>query len=327
MSSIKTHYDNLKVARNAPPEVIRSAYKALSSKYHPDKNPGNPKAERIMKLVNRAYEVLSDPGKRRQHDIWIERIERMEVANLQMGIESERIKRKKSESRYLERLIKTIGVILRDITRVLASTLKLIIFIAVIAAVIAGIINFAVAVARLIAPDESAVREIDAAESTSGGSSNNRIRGAPVPSAPATATTEPDYGMAPNGFPWPATAGYLEGYEILNRGGLSSVAIDNSMNSTDVFVKLVARDDGKIKVARQFFIPAHGGFTLDGVSAGAYDIRYRDLSNGGLSRSEDFTVQEYSADGGVRYSVLTITIYKVEDGNMETYPLSEEGFL
>ncbi|RKT46807.1 J domain-containing protein [Thiocapsa rosea] len=267
MSGIKTHYDNLKVARNAPPEVIRSAYKALSSKYHPDKNPGNPTAERIMKLVNRAYEVLSDPVKRRQHDIWIERMERVEVANLQMGIESEGTRRKKSGPRYLERIIKSIGSSLWDILRVLAFTFKLIIIIAVFA----GIINYSIT--WLIAPDESPVREIDAAESSSEGSINNGVWCAPAPSPQATATTEPDFRLAPNGFPWPAKAGYLEGYEILNRAGLSSITIDNSRNGADVFVKLVVCDDRKLKVARQLFIPAYGVFTLDRVTAGAYDIR------------------------------------------------------
>lgn len=71
MARIHTHYDNLKVARNAPPEVIRAAYKTLSQKYHPDRNPGNPDAIRIIKIINSAYEVLSNPRKRQEHDEWI----------------------------------------------------------------------------------------------------------------------------------------------------------------------------------------------------------------------------------------------------------------
>jgi DnaJ-class molecular chaperone len=71
MKRVHTHYDNLKVARNAPQEVIRAAYKSLSQKYHPDRNPGNPDASRIMSLINTSYEVLSDPVKRKQHDEWI----------------------------------------------------------------------------------------------------------------------------------------------------------------------------------------------------------------------------------------------------------------
>jgi curved DNA-binding protein CbpA len=72
---VRTHYDNLKVARDAPPEVIRAAYKSLSQKYHPDRNAGDPKASRTMAIINAAYRVLSDPDLRRKHDEWIRKIE------------------------------------------------------------------------------------------------------------------------------------------------------------------------------------------------------------------------------------------------------------
>jgi hypothetical protein len=71
MAKIHTHYENLKVARMAPQEVIRAAYKALSQKYHPDKNPGNEKAARIMAILNSAYGTLADPLRRQEHDEWI----------------------------------------------------------------------------------------------------------------------------------------------------------------------------------------------------------------------------------------------------------------
>ena len=75
MAQLHTHYDNLKVARNAPPEIIRAAYKTLSQKYHPDRNPDSPDAIRVIQIINSAYEVLSDPVKRREHDEWIARTE------------------------------------------------------------------------------------------------------------------------------------------------------------------------------------------------------------------------------------------------------------
>jgi hypothetical protein len=62
-----THYDNLKVTRGAPAEVIRAAYKALSQRYHPDKNP-SPDAQRIMRIINDAYAVLGDPDRRTAYD-------------------------------------------------------------------------------------------------------------------------------------------------------------------------------------------------------------------------------------------------------------------
>ena len=71
MPRVHTHYANLKVARDAPIEVIKAAYKSLSLKYHPDQHQGSEKAARIMRIINTSYEVLSDPVSRRQHDQWI----------------------------------------------------------------------------------------------------------------------------------------------------------------------------------------------------------------------------------------------------------------
>lgn len=72
MSKVRTHYDNLKVTRDAPVTVIRAAYKALCQTFHPDKFQGNPEeAERVIKLVNTAYSVLIDPVKREEHNAWI----------------------------------------------------------------------------------------------------------------------------------------------------------------------------------------------------------------------------------------------------------------
>lgn len=69
----RTHYDNLKVSRDAPPEVIRSAYKALVNKYHPDRNHGSERALKAMQAINTSFEVLNDPVRRKAHDEWIDR--------------------------------------------------------------------------------------------------------------------------------------------------------------------------------------------------------------------------------------------------------------
>lgn len=66
-----THYDNLKVPRDADLKTIRAAYRTLCQQYHPDRCPDNPDAHRIMSIINRSYKVLSTPEKRRKHDEWI----------------------------------------------------------------------------------------------------------------------------------------------------------------------------------------------------------------------------------------------------------------
>lgn len=132
--------------------------------------------------------------------------------------------------------------------------------------------------------------------------------------------------IAPNGEPWPVVADYVRGYPRIHANGLSTVTVDNSQNDSDVFVKLVSLDGPQAFPVRMFFIPAHGSFTLNRVTAGSYDIRYRDLGNGRLSRSEAFTLEEIATYDGTQYSNVTMTLYKVRHGNMQTYGLSESEF-
>ena len=62
------YYKVLGVSRNATQEEIKSAYRKLAIKYHPDKNRGNKEAEERFKEATEAYEVLSDPQKRSSYD-------------------------------------------------------------------------------------------------------------------------------------------------------------------------------------------------------------------------------------------------------------------
>ena len=76
-AKVRTHYDNLKVARDASTSAIQAAYDALVEAYHPDKHPDNKdSAEQVMKVIKAAYEGLIDPIKRAKHDAWIREQER-----------------------------------------------------------------------------------------------------------------------------------------------------------------------------------------------------------------------------------------------------------
>ena len=68
MANKRDYYEVLGVPKNADDAAIKSAYRKLAKKYHPDVNPGDKTAEEKFKEVNEAYQVLSNPQKRAQYD-------------------------------------------------------------------------------------------------------------------------------------------------------------------------------------------------------------------------------------------------------------------
>ena len=70
MAEKKNYYEVLGVEKDATPEQIKSAYRKLAMKYHPDRNQGDEKAAEKFKEVNEAHEVLSDPTKRKNYDTY-----------------------------------------------------------------------------------------------------------------------------------------------------------------------------------------------------------------------------------------------------------------
>src|ERR671912_935647 len=68
MSSKRDYYEVLAVSRTATDQEIKSAYRRLAVKYHPDKNPNDASAEEKFKEAAEAYSVLSDPEQRQRYD-------------------------------------------------------------------------------------------------------------------------------------------------------------------------------------------------------------------------------------------------------------------
>ena len=64
----RDYYEVLGVSKGASPDQIKKAYRGLARKHHPDVNPGDKKAEGLFKEVQKAYDILSEPDKRKVYD-------------------------------------------------------------------------------------------------------------------------------------------------------------------------------------------------------------------------------------------------------------------
>jgi hypothetical protein len=131
---------------------------------------------------------------------------------------------------------------------------------------------------------------------------------------------------AENGQPFPATSGYIKKYPLKANDGYSSLTIKNDENDSDVYVKVFDLNKSKAKPVRYFFVRARESFTAEKITPGKYDVRYRDLNSGSMTKTPEFQFTETKENGSIKYSDMTMTLYKVANGNMHTEPIDEETF-
>ena len=293
MAKIHTHYDNLKVARAAPPEVIRAAYKALSQKYHPDKNPGDETAARIMAVVNTAYGILSEPARRKEHDEWI-RAEEREVDWLESSRADDGHAARGGRGGAL-RAVKVPAPYRRRRDPIWWCALCVCFAAGCAAALLAseqgrappaaGAALPAVALALSPGPDPAAAADSDAwavnRVHASQGPPDIRTLGVTQLMVPAGAP-DCDAGqhvlVAPNGESWPSASGYVDGYPVANQGEEMQIRIDNAGNGSAVFVKLYDLD--RRANVRHAYVLARGALSIERLAAGKYEVRYQNVDPG-----------------------------------------------
>lgn len=315
MAKIHTHYDNLKVARMAPQEVIRAAYKALSQKYHPDKNPGDEKAARIMAIVNTAYGILSDPMRRKEHDEWIA-AEEWEIAWLESNDEEggksgpigahapfQSWEAQAAPARERQRLLRepltwlvmaavfAAGCVLGALALPPMAGPRVTVAPALANVVPAPVrvptpVTVAPATAATAAPaavapaaDDFASPRGEPAAVDKSGMQTLAVMELAVPARAADCSTQLHGATAPNGAPWPAASGYVDGYAVANQGEHMRVNVDNGGNESAVFVRLVDLDRG-VSVRHAYVLPREA-LSIDKLSAGRYQVRYQNVDPGG----------------------------------------------
>jgi hypothetical protein len=308
MAKIHTHYDNLKVSRGAPQEVIRAAYKALSQKYHPDKNPGDEKAARIMAIVNTAYGALADPVRRKEHDEWIAQ-EEWEVAWLESTKHESQhaplaeqgwsdhpvaIPRRRRLARRLKLwgslggcvALGWVGGMLTGEPRQVSS---------VLAAGWGGKPAAELTATATTAPSRTFPR-VEKVQTGDDGwavakpySPEPTVAKPPpikvvtlsqvvLPSSVIDCEHDSPTLVAPNGEPWPAQSGYVDGFPVGNKGEDMQLTLDNASNASAVFIKVY--DLERHVNVRYAFVQAHDKLVVDQLSNGKYEIRYQNIDLG-----------------------------------------------
>ena len=368
MAKIRTHYDNLKVARDAPIEVIRAAYKSLCIKYHPDLNGNVERNVRIMAILNTSYEVLADSERRRQHDEWIIEQEcESEPRSSDDGAES----KDRQEPRY-ERAdpmapqaeasqgasatavnpprSRAGGTDIAHILQVLSVPLAVLaLFWVFDSRPSSAPASRRESVSQEVATAPSIRAEPLASPTTSskvGSLNGQKVREEGViidlttgskSALPAAPLSRLPAGVRrvvcqrgaldPNGKLWPASSNYLAETTIGNSSGRAHITIDNSRNDSDVFLKLVWHEPGGDIAVRLSFIKAGDQFKMQNIGAGTYDVRYQDLDSCALNSSRTFALEEVEEADAVRFSAVTLTLYKVRGGNAPMHAISEKEFL
>jgi len=316
---MRTHYDNLKVSTDAPFEVIQAAYRSLAKKYHPDRNADNPDAARIMLLINTAYDVLSDPVKRAEHDAWIGKENwkrkqeslKAEQAARTAAAEAPRTASQQKTKQERDGSFKP-GRIWARIVNVLSRVIAFVRF-AIIAGLIVGFVYKFMHTSVTTSAENAG--EIDLKDL------KNRDINVPTLTAECAGPVK----THPDGRQWGTIARVMAVTE--NRSGLSSLRLDNSRNSQDLYVKLArSLDLNSRNFAREAFIPAHQQLVLQNIPEGSYVVKMMDVTSGCAQVSPIISISETRTDRGIEYTNHSMTFYPVINGNTHLRTLSASRF-
>jgi hypothetical protein len=326
MPRVHTHYDNLRVARDAPIEVIRAAYRSLALKYHPDHNPGSAKATRITRIINTSYGVLSDPAMRAEHDRWIrsaeyEPAERPGPPPPPPPPRSPRPEPPRAESPR-QTVVTEKPTAAKAWLNFILAMLCSVWFLGCVMPQIRPPFRLPWRPPKRVEIPQRTVEPTQIPMVTAVPATVPVFKAVPaVP--PPTVTLVPRYvrpSIAPNGLPWPVVSGYLLGEPQLNEDGESIVTIDNTGRGLDTHVKLYEHGHGI--AVRQFLLRAREQFTMMNLRAGTYAIHFKDLDSGDTSESEPFTLRE-DAHAATTYE---LTLYTVPNGNTKSHRIDPKDF-
>jgi hypothetical protein len=323
---LHTHYDNLKVAQDAPLEVIRAAYKVLAQKHHPDRNPGEV-AERVMKMLNESWDVLSDPAQRAAHDAWIS--EQIAVGQLHfrggeqpphMPVAGGAPESTVSSGRRERRRRKTKRTGSSRLLGLLGSAAVLLTVSAVCVAVLTALSD-GEAKGRPTKSAESLPRAVPLAPLQKSSTSKPDIRPVALSTPVAVPVVADDRLRAERrqrallefGQNLPHATGPIVGARQTNGAGHSTVTIENANVGSPVVAKLCHAVWLHCWPLHHVYIEPGASVTLKNLSPGKYDVRHVNLDSGAIFRSALFEVMEANGAHGIRASAVRLKLLEPAD--------------
>jgi curved DNA-binding protein CbpA len=367
MDKLHTHYDNLKVTRNAPVEVIRAAYRAMAQKYHPDIN-SSPAANNTMRLLNEAWEVLSDPLKRTAHDKWI--LEEEEKQKKKTSFNATNVKEQvfedgnfkfhfqtpskghetfrknqkpkgyydkfTAQKKHASPLVLLNTWLGRKNTQI--KTIAL-----VVAVFCGGLLWISVESHRT----KKAIVEINARSATSVNekpknlqlAEEKPLRFVPLSEFPEKIVNKKEKVSDFSSFGTPVQSeskkavdperqertGYAKGAYQQASAGLSNFTVDNQRGGGDALARIYL--NGAKPASRSMYVKAGEKFTARGLPPGSYVFRYRFIGNTKTYEADRlFPLEETTTTEGTRFSNVTVTLFTVSDGNLQTKEVPEDKF-
>jgi hypothetical protein len=318
MPKIHTHYDELKVARDASPEEIKRAYRKLAQQLHPDRNP-SADASDLMAVLNASHDVLRNPAKRIVYDDELNReAQRAQGAALrraqaQAGRQPAAKPRPSPQTHAKVKPRSAAKPAAAKPSRRGSVVRWAAVFMVFCAA--GAWMGYDRQAGKPFVPPP-VVEEV-AAQMTS----EVAAADVSVPAGSPIKVTEPDNpGCAaplvdPMGAPWPAKAGYIAGMPRVRDGGWSEITIDNSAGEVAVYAKVT--DASGRYAYRHAFVPPHSLFTFTRMDVGYYLLKYKMLDTGCAYSSSRIRLEETSVGDRIKSSVYKLTLRQLDNRNSQ----------
>lgn len=119
--------------------------------------------------------------------------------------------------------------------------------------------------------------------------------------------------------------GYLKGQPRAAVGGLSTFTVDNRQGGRDAVARIYL--NGKKPAVRSMYVKHGETFKAEAILPGTYVFRYRFIGSEDTFESDkDFPLTQTETETGTRYSNVTVTLFKVKDGNMSTRKVDPNSF-